>query len=316
MNSITHKNITLRKAVGIGLLICSAESIQIIKDNKVPKGNLFEFAKAAGLLGAKQTQHLLPHCHPVSIDGMELSFEFLDPIKHAEFFNGDILNKQGIIINATAQSIGRTGIEMEVLTGISIAALELYDFLKPIDKELEISSIKLLEKTGGKSDKINYTSSIISCAVLVCSDSVSAGKKEDLSGIILKKHLEGKNAQVLDYQIVPDDKTEIQMQINTWVKKGIQYIFTSGGTGISPRDNTIEAVKEIIDKEIPGIAEAIREEGRKRTPTAIFSRSIAGCKNKTMIVCLPGSPKGVVESLNAIIPAIFHSSDMLEDKGH
>ncbi len=316
MNNITHKNVTLRKAVGVGLLICSQESIQIIEKNLVPKGNLFEFAKAAGLLGAKQTQFLLPHCHPVSIEGMDLSFEFLDKINHAKYFDKSILDKHGIVIFASALSIGRTGIEMEVLTGISIAALELYDFLKPIEKGLEISSIKLLEKSGGKSDRFSETTIEKTCAVLVCSDSVSQGKREDLSGIILKKFLEEKGVKVLDYQIVPDDKTEIQKQINIWVKESVEYIFTSGGTGIGPRDVTIEAVKEIMDKEVPGIAELIREEGRKRTPTAIFSRSLAGIKNKSMIVCLPGSPKGVLESLNALTPTIFHSSAMLKGEGH
>ncbi|HMG15329.1 MAG TPA: bifunctional molybdenum cofactor biosynthesis protein MoaC/MoaB [Saprospiraceae bacterium] len=316
MNIITHKNITLRKAIGLGLVLCTPDTIKIIKKNQVPKGNLFEFAKAAGLLGAKQTQHLLPHCHPVAIDGMDISFEFLDKIKHKDYYSEAILSKQGIVIFASAVSIGKTGIEMEVLTGISIAALEIYDFLKPIDKILEISSIKLIEKTGGKSDKLIETAIGKTCAVLVCSDSVSEGKKEDLSGIILKKHLEDKGADVIDFQIVADNISAVQNQINKWVKDGIQYIFTSGGTGIGPRDITIEAVKEIIDKEVPGIAEAIREEGRKRTPTAIFSRSLAGIKDKTMIVCLPGSPKGVFESLNAIIPAIFHSSAMLYGKGH
>lgn len=316
MNIITHKNITLRKAVGIGLLICDIQTIKIIENNKVPKGNLFEFAKAAGLLGAKQTQHLLPHCHPVNIDGMEFNFEFLDPKIHAQFFNESILEMHGIVIHASAHSIGRTGIEMEVLTGISIAALELYDFLKPIDKSLEIRTIKLLDKTGGKSDAKNESAIEKKCAVLVCSDSVSKGKNEDLSGVLLKQYLEEKGARVLAYEIVSDDKTQIQNQIQSWLTEEIQYIFISGGTGIGPRDISIEAVKEIIEKEVPGIAEAIREEGRKRTPTAIFSRSLAGIINKTIIICLPGSPKGVKESLDVIIPSIFHANAMLEGKGH
>lgn len=316
MNNITHKNISLRTAKAAGLVLCHADTIELIKNNKVPKGNMFEFAKAAALLGAKQTQHLLPHCHPVSIDGMDVRIEILDIKLHKEYFTDSILSKSGIAIIVEASSIGRTGIEMEVLTGISIAALEIYDFLKPVDKHLEITSIRLLDKKGGKSDLIKTAPEGSVCAVLVCSDSVSKNIKQDGSGILLKQMLEDKGATVSDYKIVPDNIESIQTQIKEWVNNHITFIFTTGGTGLGPVDVTIEAVKELIEKEVPGIAEAMRESGRGRTPTAILSRSIAGIVDKSLIIALPGSPKGVSESLNAILPAIFHAASVMEGKGH
>lgn len=118
----------------------------MIEKNQLPKGNLFDVARAAAFVGAKSTPQLLPHCHPVAIDGMEVQFEFLNKEKHATYFDENVFAKHGIAITGEAKSIGRTGIEMEMLTGVSVAALEIYDMLKPVDTQLEIGCIKLLEK--------------------------------------------------------------------------------------------------------------------------------------------------------------------------
>src|SRR5580704_4515390 len=189
MRDITHKQISLRTASAVSVLFCAAETMSLIREDKLPKGNLFDVARAAGFLGAKLTPQLLPHCHPVAIDGMELQFEFLDRERHAELFGSEALGRSGIVIRGEARSIGRTGIEMEVLTGISVAALEIYDMLKPVDKTLEIGYIRLLEKKGGKSDRGSYFAASPSCAVLVCSDSTAAGKREDESGRIMVEML-------------------------------------------------------------------------------------------------------------------------------
>ncbi len=110
-------------------------------------------ARAAGFLGAKNTPQLLPHCHPVAIDAMDMKFAFLQKDLHSEWFGKEALARSGIVIEAWARSIGRTGIEMEVLTAVSVAALEIYDMLKPVESKLEIGYIRLLEKTGGNSDR-------------------------------------------------------------------------------------------------------------------------------------------------------------------
>ena len=136
MRDITHKQISLRTASAVGVLFCSPETISLIREDKLPKGNLFDVARAAGLLGAKLTPQLLPHCHPVAIDGMELQFEFLDSERHAGLLGREALVRSGIVIRGEAKSIGRTGIEMEILTAIAVTALELYDMLKQVDKQL------------------------------------------------------------------------------------------------------------------------------------------------------------------------------------
>ena len=316
MRDISHKQITLRTARAVAIIFCSENSIELIKSNALPKGNLFDVARAAGFLGAKLTPQLLPHCHPVTIDAMDFTFEFINRELHTELFDENILNKTGIVIQGEAKSIGRTGIEMETLTAVSVAALEIYDMLKPVDTKLEIGNVRLLEKKGGKSDRNRYIEESPSCAVLVCSDSTAKGERDDKSGLLICDMLKKVNGNVLHYKILPDDKEAIQKQIKDWVADDIQFIFTTGGTGLGPRDNTVSAVKEILERDADGITEAMRTFGQMRTPLAMMSRSVAGAIGKTLIVTLPGSPNGAKESLEAILPGVFHARKMMEGGGH
>ena len=316
MRDISHKQITLRTARAVAIIFCSDKSIELIKSNALPKGNLFDVARAAGFLGAKLTPQLLPHCHPVTIDAMNFTFEFINRELHTELFDENILNKTGIVIQGEAKSIGRTGIEMETLTAVSVAALEIYDMLKPVDTKLEIGNVRLLEKKGGKSDRNRYIEESPSCAVLVCSDSTAKGERDDKSGLLICDMLKQVNGQIVHYKILPDDKDSIQKQIKEWVAEDIQFIFTTGGTGLGPRDNTVSAVKEILERDADGITEAMRTFGQMRTPLAMMSRSVAGAIGKTLIVTLPGSPNGAKESLEAILPGVFHARKMMEGDGH
>lgn len=316
MRDISHKQITLRTARAVAIIFCSDKSIELIKSNALPKGNLFDVARAAGFLGAKLTPQLLPHCHPVTIDAMNFTFEFINRELHTELFDENILNKTGIVIQGEAKSIGRTGIEMETLTAVSIAALEIYDMLKPVDTKLEIGNVRLLEKKGGKSDRNRYIEESPSCAVLVCSDSTAKGERDDKSGLLICDMLKQVNGQIVHYKILPDDKEAIQKQIKEWAAEDIQFIFTTGGTGLGPRDNTVSAVKEILERDADGITEAMRTFGQMRTPLAMMSRSVAGAIGKTLIVTLPGSPNGAKESLEAILPGVFHARKMMEGDGH
>lgn len=316
MRDITHKQITLRTARAIGVVFCSPETIETIKSDELPKGNLFDVARAAGFLGAKATPQLLPHCHPVAIDGMQISFDFLQKELHEDLFSEAVFERHGIVITGEAKSIGRTGIEMEMLAAVSVAALEIYDMLKPVDKQLEIGHIRLLEKRGGKSDRSRYFATPPTCAVLVCSDSTAAGTRQDKSGVLIKQMLQEVNANVKHYTILPDNKEQIQQQIKEWVAEDVHFIFTTGGTGLGPRDNTVSAVQEIIEREAEGIAEAMRAYGQMRTPLAMMSRGVAGAIANTLVVTLPGSTNGARESLEAILPAVFHARKMMKGGGH
>jgi cyclic pyranopterin monophosphate synthase len=316
MRDITGKQISLRTARARGLVLCPPEILEMVKNGSIPKGNIFEIAKAAGLLAAKNTHNLIPHCHPVAIDALEISYQLITP-SSPDLTDLSLKDKHGILIHADAKSIGRTGIEMEALMTVSIVALTIYDLLKPLgNKDIEISGIKLLDKTGGKSDRAKFTKRPHQAAVLVCSDSTSAGTRKDSSGLIIQEMLQSHNTVIADYQIVPDEKEIIQQKILGWVDQGIPFIFTTGGTGLGPRDTTVEAVSEIIEREAPGIAEAMRVYGGMRTPLAMLSRSVAGCIGETLVITLPGSSNGVRESLEAILPGVFHAKAMLGGGSH
>ena len=314
MRDISSKTITLRTAHAVGAVFCNPTTVDLIRKDQLPKGNIFDVARAAGFLAGKNTHNLIPHCHPVSIDGMEITFELLSTGDKVPGFEGE--ERSGVVIKGTGKSIGRTGIEMEMLTAVSVAALTIYDLLKPVDKNLEISSIRLLEKKGGKSDRDRYVKENLDAAILVCSDSAAAGTREDESGQKIKEIMEAHNVQISDFQVIEDDREKIVAQLKKWAQSEISFIFVTGGTGLGPRDVTVEAVRDVIEKDAPGIAEAMRTHGGMRTPLAMMSRSVAGTVGKTTIVALPGSPKGVIESLDSIVPWIFHARSILEGEGH
>ena len=305
MNDITHKNFSLRTATATAAVFCSPATLDLIKENRLPKGNLFDVARAAGLLGAKATSSLIPHCHPVPIEHLDIGFELL-----AEGGRGKVL------IEVFAKTIYKTGIEIEAITAATVTALTVFDLLKPVDQDLEVSGVKLLQKTGGKSDRKKLSGRGHTAAILVCSDSVSQGRREDASGKIIEAELQKHEVKIAEYKIVPDDIAEIQKQVRAWIAAGVEFIFTTGGTGLSPRDQAVEAITPLLEKTADGIGEKMRQYGNERTPLAIFSRSLAGSIGQTLIVCLPGSSNGARESLDAILPAIFHANTMLKGGGH
>ncbi|MES0489837.1 MAG: bifunctional molybdenum cofactor biosynthesis protein MoaC/MoaB [Leptospirales bacterium] len=303
MIDVTHKPKTLRKASAEGFIKLQKETIEKVKTDSLPKGNLFDVARAAGLLGAKQTPMLIPHCHPVLIDFLEVNFE--------------IDEKAGAIkVIASGAAISRTGIEMEVLSAVSTALLTMYDLLKPVDKQMEITGIRLLDKKGGRKTKDPEKYSDLKAAVLVVSDSTAAGERKDKSGQIIKEMVEQYNLSIEDYQIVPDEIDQIQKQILVWINKDIPFIFTTGGTGLGPRDVTVAAIEEIAERRVEGIGEAMRNYGQERTLKAMLSRSFACTIQKSVVLCLPGSSAGARESLEAILPELFHARRMIDGGGH
>ncbi|QCR22877.1 bifunctional molybdenum cofactor biosynthesis protein MoaC/MoaB [Pontibacter sp. SGAir0037] len=311
MHDLTSQSTALQTAQAIGVVFCTAETIALLEQGGLPGGSPFSLARAAGFIGAKATPQLLPQRHAIQLDSLQLEFETLQEELHKGILEEGVLQRSGILIKAVGKAIGRAGIETEVLTAVSVAALELFDLLKTVDAQLEIGQLRALEQKKKK-----YFNTPPVCAVLVCSDSTAAGEREDNSGKIIMQMLEEVNAEVKHYLVLPDDKAQIQQQIKKWVEEDVQFIFTTGGTGLGPRDNTVSAVKEMLERDADGIAEAIRVHGQMRTPLAMMSRGVAGAIGHTLVVTLPGSSNGVRESLEAILPAVFHARKMMKGGGH
>lgn len=156
---------------------------------------------------------------------------------------------------------------------------------------------------------------MIRVVIVTISDSVTAGTREDRSGARLRERAEALGWTVQASEIVPDERDQIADVLRQWADSGrVSAIFTTGGTGIALRDVTPEATRSVIDREIPGLGELMRSEGAKATPFAVLSRAIAGVRGRCLIVNLPGSPKGAVESLDAISKLVPHIVDLLEGR--
>ena len=302
MVDITHKIITQRTATAQAIVkLGSSETMQAILDKTVPKGDVLEVSRTAGLFAVKNTSNAIPDCHPMPIEFTGIQFECLE---------------DEVRIEVTVKAIYRTGVEVEAMHGASIVALTMYDMLKPIDKKVEISTIKLLHKKGGKSDYGNKEVQNLSVAVMVCSDSVSSGKKEDKAGKVISDKIKNLGLEVSNYIIIPDEVLDIQNTINTLCVQKTDLIIITGGTGLSNRDVTPEAVIPLLDRRIPGIEEAIRSYGQDRTPYAMLSRSVVGFKGNTLIMALPGSTAGAGESMDAVFPSVLHLFKLLNGFNH
>jgi molybdenum cofactor synthesis domain-containing protein len=152
---------------------------------------------------------------------------------------------------------------------------------------------------------------MITVAVLTLSDKGSKGEREDLSGPAISAMLKGIGAEVKHYEILPDEKDMIREKLVEYSLK-VDLILTTGGTGLSPRDVTPDATLEVIDREVPGIAEAMRSEGLKKTSRSMLSRAVAGVKGRTLIINLPGSPRAVQENLDVILEVIPHAVEKIK----
>lgn len=302
MVDITQKTNTLRIATAQAVVVVSKQdTIDAINNKTVPKGDVFAMSKAAGLLGVKKTPEILPDCHPMPIEftGIEYAINGLE-----------------ITVTMTVKTIYKTGVEVEAMHGASIVALNMYDMLKPIDKGIEIHNIKLLKKSGGKSDFKDKYRKDLTAAVVVCSDTISAGQKEDKAGKAIIKKLEGLDVNIKTYTIIPDETEDIQTTFLNQVDNQTDLVIFTGGTGLSKRDVTPEALSPLIEREIPGIAEAVRKHGQDRTPYSMLSRSVAGVRGQTVVLALPGSTKGASESMDAIFPGLLHVFRIFKGANH
>ncbi len=299
MVDVTDKVTTARIAKAEGKITMLPETISAIQNDALPKGNVLTTAKIAGIHAAKKTAEMIPMCHQLNLSFVDIEFKI----------EGD-----AILIKSTVKTKEATGVEMEALSAVSGAALTIYDMCKSVNKSMVISEIKLVEKVGGKSDHAtDYRPKV---GVITLSDSIASGKGEDKSGIILLNGFIEAGSEVNHQIVLEDGSDQLVLTIQNWLKDGVELIITTGGTGLGPRDLTIQTVEKIFNSKLPGIEQALHAYGRGKVKTAMLSRLTAGVVNGAIIICLPGSTGAVKDALKVLIPTIFHSFHMMRGEKH
>jgi len=299
---VSAKDRTLRWASAEGFLEAGPETLKRVVDGTVPKGDVLAVARCAGITAAKRTAETIILCHPIPLDWVEVRLE---------------VEERGIRAISEVKAIWKTGVEMEALSAVMAALLNAYDMLKPLDDRLSIHDVRLTKKKGGKSDFAETLPRPLRTAVLVISDSTYAGTREDKSGKMIQEHLGDQPVNVEVYEVLPDDQERISRRLIELADDvGLDLVFTTGGTGLGPKDVTPEATRAVIDTEATGVAEAIRSHGMERTPRAMLSRGVVGARGQCIIVNLPGSSRGAKESIEALFPGLLHGFPMLWGGGH
>jgi len=288
MEDISANISSLREACAeVVICVSKSETIQAILDGRVPKENLFEMAKVAGLFAVKNTHRSLPNSYPVPIEFTCIEYRIADLEIH---------------VLVKVRSVCKSNLEMEAMHGASITALTIFDMLKPIDKGVSIRQVKIQEEP--KKQFRSHSERPFTAAVVVCSNAVAKGIKPDSAGQLILKRLVSQGAEITSYSIIPDDLDQIRVLAKE-LSTDNQLVIFSGGTGLSKTDVSTEALEPILDRRIPGIEEAIRRYGQSLTPYAMFSRSLAGTIGDCLVLALPGSTRGAGESMDAIFPHVL-----------
>ena len=312
MVDVGDKPVTARRAEAEATVRMLPATLGTLLDAGGPKGDAFGVARLAGIGAAKRTADLIPLCHPLPLDKVDVTLT-------ADRDAGTVT------IRTEARATARTGVEMEALTAASVAALTLYDMAKALQRDIVIERVALVEKEGGRSGSWSAAAEADArdqtatheAVVVTCSNRSAAGEREDTAGPALVEALTAAGWDVEpDPVVVPDDESAIAGALARLADTGHRLILTTGGTGLTPADVTPAATLRVADRQVPGIAEMMRAAGLASTPMASLSRGVVAARGASLIINLPGSPRGALESLDAALPVLRHAVEQLAGGDH
>ena len=322
MIDVGGKTPSHRVAVAEGRILVGAQAFALIRDRNLPKGDVLMLAEIAGIQGAKSASQLIPLCHPMGLDRVQIKTA-LDDAAHA------------IHVTCIASTHAKTGVEMEALAGANAALLTIWDLTKMVEPDLLIDGVRLLAKSGGKSGlwlnpagipdwvrelmspPVAQTLKGVTAAIITLSDRAASGVYEDKATPLAQALLEGYGATVTTTHVIPDEPEQLAAKIRQIRDDGqTRLVITTGGTGIAPRDRTPETVAALADRIIPGIGEQLRLYGSQFTPFSWSSRSIGAAYGNMLIVTLPGNPKAVREGIECLHKQIPHLINTLDNIKH
>jgi cyclic pyranopterin phosphate synthase len=311
MVDVSAKDVTVRSATAAGVVRTTAEVVGLISRGGIPKGDALGVARLAGIMAAKRTPDLVPLCHPIAIHGVTVDLAAVD---------------DRVDITATVRTADRTGVEMEALTCVTVAGLALIDMIKAVDPAASIDGVRVLRKEGGKTGLWERERTPtppaepsakpldgVTVTVIVASTRAATGVYADRSGPILTDGFTELGAQVRGPIVVADGEP-LKQALQAALELAPDAIVTSGGTGVTPTDHTPEITRALVDREIPGLAQALRT--NPAVPTAALSRGVAGVAGRTLIVNLPGSTGGTRDGLAVLARVLGHAVDQIKGGDH
>ncbi|HJC61011.1 MAG TPA: bifunctional molybdenum cofactor biosynthesis protein MoaC/MoaB [Candidatus Dietzia intestinigallinarum] len=320
MVDVGDKAVTTRTATAEGVFRTRPEVVTMVAGDELGKADVLATARLAGIGAAKKTSELIPLCHQIPLNSVKVLFD-LDA------------DAGEIRVTATAKTTGRTGVEMEALTAVSVAGLTLHDMVKAVDPLATMDGVRLATKTGGKrgnwsrevenprgNDDDNAAASSGHPAgpavldegrtgvVVVSSTAASRGDRTDTTGPIIESWLVERGFSPVEVHVVAD--AEIGVALTEQIRRSPAVLLTTGGTGVAPDDRTPEATAPHLTLPLPGVVEAMRARGLAATPTAAMSRALAGFAGRTLVANLPGSTGGVRDGLAVLDDLLEHLLDV------